>query len=114
MKNIERLKMEIKGIDFSDSELKIYMEENGLKSSGTYDTSDKENHLSILETALSVLESEANNIEGMKDYQKNDLQVSSYNDALMQRIDQLNEKIRKVKMELDTNNDSDFFMLFSE
>ena len=59
--NLERLKMDIEGIDIDDKKLSIYLAENGLQATAQYNTDDTSNLKGIYATALSVLEGLANN-----------------------------------------------------
>jgi len=50
----------------------------------------------------------------MKDYKHEDMTVSQFHENLMSRIDQLERKIRTLKTDEQLENDSNFFMLFSD
>ena len=72
MTNLERLKMDIKGINFTDAELEIYLLENNLAATSEY---TKQDNLNILKTTLAILESVANNPSMMKSYKTDDITV---------------------------------------
>lgn len=110
MNNLQRLEMEIKGIDLSQEELIVYLSENGLNATDDYVATSNSNKKAIYSTALSVLESLANNPTMMKTIKVDDMTVSEFHDNLMARIDQLERKIRT--MPADTTNDSTIFMLY--
>lgn len=109
MSNIDRLKMEIRGIDFPENELEVYLMENDLDAHLEYNVSNKKK---ILQTALSILESVANDVNLMKNYKLDDMTVLQFHENLMNRIDQLERKLRN--MADNKENDSSFFMLFSK
>lgn len=116
MTNQERLQMEIKGITLSPNEISIYLVENGLDSSATYNPTEKAQTRKIYETALSILESIANQPQLMKNYKEDDITVSQFHENLMARIDQLENKVRKMKIEESkaANTNGSFFMLFNQ
>ncbi|MFJ3386767.1 hypothetical protein [Lysinibacillus sp. NPDC086135] len=108
--NLERLKMDIEGIDIEDEKLSIYLAENGLQATDTYNTNDTSNLKGIYATALSVLEGLANNPTMMKAIKLDDMTVSEFSDNIMKRIDQLDNKIRQIKV---NNNSSSTFLLYN-
>lgn len=110
MNNIQRLKMETKGIELDQQELIIYLQENGLKPHDEYNATSLNNKKSIYQTALSVLESVANNPELMKNIKMDDMSVSQFYENLQSRIDQLYKTIRQMKT--DQSSNSDIFMLY--
>lgn len=114
MLNIERVKMEVKGITLTDTEWEVYLSENELISTEVYQPNVLLNKKKIYATALSILESIANNPNDMKDYKLDDMTVSQYHENLMARIDQLQAKIDKLQQEENTTNDTSFFMLFND
>lgn len=111
--NIERLKMETRNIGVPDSELTIYLEENGLTAADTYDTNSATKKRAIYVTALSVLESLANDPMLMKAYKHDDISVSDFAENLQNRIDQLERKIRMMSVSDTPSNQSNVFMLFN-
>lgn len=114
MTNAERLQMETTGINLTPDEIGVYLSENGLSATSTYDASNKQNTIAIYEAALSVLESIANNPEFMKTRKYDDMTIDKFAENLQNRIDQLERKVRKMKSEITTANQSNFFMLFRE
>jgi hypothetical protein len=114
MTNQERLFMEIKGISLSEAEISIYLAENGLNSNDIYNPTNKSQTRKIYETALAILESIANQPQLMKNYTTDDQTVSQFHENLMARIDQLENKIRKMKIDESkaASQNGCFFMLF--
>lgn len=110
MDNIERLKMEIGGIELPEAELLVYLEEEELQGGETYNASSKVNKKAIYATALSILNSIANQPHAMKNYKQDDMTIDSFAKYLQARIDQLEKKIRQMPNE--DNNPSNFFNLF--
>jgi hypothetical protein len=110
----ERLLMETKGIMLSDAEINVYLSENGLNASDTYNASDKAQTRMIYETTLSILESIANQPHLMKNYTSDDQTVSQFHENLLARIDQLENKIRKMKIDESkaASPNGSFFILF--
>lgn len=96
MTNLERLKMEIKGIDLSNEELNIYLQENDLVDMEQYNPSSNTNKKNILKTALAILESIANQPQLMKNYKTEDMTISQFSENLQTRIDALDRKIRLI------------------
>ena len=107
--NMQRLLMEIKGIELQQSELIVYLEENGLQPFDTYNTNDNSNKRSVYMTALHVLESLANNPTMMSTMKIDDMTVSDFHENLMARIDQLERRVRKMTV---SNTDSTSFLLY--
>ncbi|MEC1723128.1 hypothetical protein [Schinkia azotoformans] len=111
MTNLQRLLLEVKGINLQQDELSIYLQENGLQPHDEYIPSSQANKRNIYRTALSILESIANNPSTMKNYKMDDTTISDFADNIQNRIDQLERKIRT--MPIDEQSDSNFFMLFN-
>lgn len=112
MTNAERLQMEIQGITLTSDEIQVYLAENGLVDTDQYNPTSRINKRNILLTALSILESIANNPATMKDYKTDDISVTAFAENLQNRIDQLERKIRMINM--DEQADSSYFMLFKD
>ena len=110
MNNIERLKMEIGGIELPEAELLVYLEEEGLQGEANYNASSKVSKKAIYATALAVLNSIANQPHAMKNYKQDDMTVDSFAKYLQARVDQLEKKIRQMPNE--DSNPSNFFNLF--
>lgn len=111
MTNLQRLEMEVQGITLTHEQLRMYLEENGIKHTDDYFPSSHTNKRSIYKSALSILESIANNPMLMKNYKQDDMTVSAFAENLQSRIDQLERKIRQMQMD-DGKVESSFFMLF--
>lgn len=114
MNNLQRLKLETKGINLEQDELIIYLQENGLQPFDEYNPQSATNKKKIYQSALSVLESIANNPQNLKNYKLDDMTISDFADNLMSRIDQLERKIRSLKTDEQLQNESNFFMLFAD
>lgn len=114
MNNLQRLQMETKGIKLDQSELTIYLQENSLQPFTEYNPQSATSKKLIYQSALSVLESLANNPQQMKNYKHEDMTVSQFHENLMSRIDQLERKIRKLKTDEQVANETNFFMLFGD
>lgn len=112
MTNLQRLQLEIKGINLDQSELLVYLAENNLDGHKQYDAQSATSKKQIYATALSILESLANNPTGMKSYKLDDMTVSQFHENLMSRIDQLERKTRNLKTDEQVEANTDFFMLF--
>ena len=113
MTNLERLKMEIKGIDFPINELEIYLVENDLQHDAEYEPTSNTNKKNIYKTAVSILEGIANNPKLMKNYKTEDVTTTHFHTNLLNQIDNLNRKIRNmVDDDLNAENDAKFIYLF--
>lgn len=111
MNNLERLKLEIKDINLTEPELSIYLQENSLTPTEEYNPELNTNKRNILKTALSILESIANNPNLMKNYKKDDITISQFSENIQARIEQLERKIRQMSIN-DEVAESSYFMLF--
>ncbi|GFR36054.1 hypothetical protein [Thermobrachium celere] len=113
MTNLQRLKMEIPNISFSDVELDVFLQENGLNAEGEYNPDDSANYRAILKTALSILEAVANDVNLMKNFKLDDMSVMDFHSNLMERISYLDRKIRNI-LDDDTPEGAVFTYLFSD
>ncbi|MGE8037763.1 hypothetical protein B1B04_12450 [Lysinibacillus sp. KCTC 33748] len=109
MNNLQRLQLETKGIDLEQNELMVYLAENGLDAYLEYNPQSMTDKKAIYSTALSMLESVANNPTLMKAVKIDDMTVSEFHENLMKRIDQLTFKVRTMRTE---NSNADVFMLY--
>lgn len=107
--NLQRVEMETKGIELSQQELIVYLQENGLNPHEQYQADSHSSKKAIYQTSLSILESVANNPELMKNIKLDDMTVSEFHENLMKRIDQLTRKIRGMRTD---KAQSDIFFLF--
>ncbi|WP_188206961.1 hypothetical protein [Alkalibacillus aidingensis] len=112
MNNLQRLEMEVKNVNLEQSELTIYLQENGLQPFNEYDPDSATSKKNIYKSALSILESLANDPEQMKNIKHEDLDISEFATNLQNRIDQLERKIRGIKTNEQLENESNIFMLF--
>lgn len=110
MTNEERLKMEIVGIPLEDHEIEIYLLENDLHSTDNYDASSGVNKRNIYLSALSILNSIANQPSSMKNYKQDDMSVYDFSKYLQARIEQLENRINSIP--LDDNLPKNYFNLF--
>jgi len=113
LNNFQRLELETKGVKLEQSEMSIYLQENNLSPFNEYNPESATNKKQVYQSALSILESIANNPETMKNISHEDLSVSDFHDNLMNRIDQLERKIRSLKTDEQVENDTNFFSIFN-
>lgn len=115
MENLERLKMEIRDINFPDEELQVYLMESDLTFNDEYDPKSNTNKKAIYKTALSILESIANSPQTMKNYKSDDISITHFHTNLERRIDDLRRKIATmVNDELVSENDATFVYMFNK
>lgn len=113
MDNLARIKMELRGINIPDDELTVYLMENDLTDITEYDPESNTNKKKIYKTALSVLESIANDTNTLKNYKTEDLSITHFHTNLMNRIDDLRRKINiMVDDDLKSENDAIFVWMF--
>ncbi|MBE2932349.1 hypothetical protein HPJ92_07355 [Anoxybacillus flavithermus] len=112
MTNLQRLLLEVQGINLDQNELAVYLAENNLNPHDEYVPSSATNKRNIYKTALSILESIANNPKLMKTYKLDDMTVSDFHENLLNRIDQLERKIRQMKTD-EQEQTGNVFMLFN-
>lgn len=109
MNNLQRIEMETKGIKLTQQELIIYLKENGLDPHTPYQADNLVSQKAVYSTALSILESLANNPENFKNIKMDDMSVDSFSESIHRRINYLTRKIRTFKTE---TRDTDTFILF--
>lgn len=102
MTNLNRLKMEVEGIELDDDKLSIYLQENNLNSIDEYTPTSNINKKNIYCSALAILESIANNPTLMRNYKTEDFSILEFSENLNNRIDALERKVR-----LMSSNDND-------
>jgi len=112
MTNLQRLLLEVQGINLDQNELVVYLQENDLNPHDEYVPSSATNKRNIYKTALSILESIANNPSLMKVYKLDDMTVADFHTNLINRIDQLERKIRSMKTD-EQEQTGNVFMLFN-
>lgn len=110
MTNLERLKLEVEGIDFPDEKLSIYLQENDLQPLEEYNPASNNSKRKIYETALSSLNALSNNPTLLKDYKLDNTTISNFSKNLQNRIEQLQNQIRTMASTDDTP--TNFFNLF--
>lgn len=102
MTNLERLKLELSNKEYyTDTEYNIFLEENGLTPTATYNkTTD---NIKLLETVVGVLETLANDVDLMRKLDNKDLMsVGEASKYLQQRISNIKSKIVEIKLNEDT------------
>ncbi|MGE6259204.1 hypothetical protein ACQKCU_15075 [Heyndrickxia sporothermodurans] len=114
MNNLQRLQLETKGIQLDQPELTVYLQENDLQPFDEYNPQSATNKRNIYRSALSILESIANNPTLMKSIKMDDTTFSDFSDSIQSRIDQLERKIRTLKTDDQLQNESNFFILFAD
>ncbi|OAA90137.1 hypothetical protein [Clostridium coskatii] len=115
MTNIDRLKMEIESITLTDEQLSIYLQENDLTSTNEYTPTSNINKKNIYRTALSILESIANNPTYMRNVKNNDMTITEFSKNINNRIDSLDRKIRLMSSDdNDNGTGASFVYLFTE
>ena len=110
MTNLQRLLLEVQGINLDQNELAVYLAENYLNPHDEYNPPT--NKRNIYKTALSILESIANNPKLMKTYKLDDMTISGFHENLLNRIDQLERKIRSMKTD-EQEQTGNVFMMFN-
>ncbi|MBO0997389.1 hypothetical protein IOC57_06435 [Bacillus sp. SD075] len=111
MNNLQRLQLETKGIKLEQEELVVYLQENYLEPFDEYYAISPINKRNIYSAALNILESIANDVSRMKTVKIDDTTVSDFSESIQNRIDQLERKIRTLKVE-EQSSGTNFFMLF--
>lgn len=111
MTNLQRFNIELGDMaeKINDDIKQVYLMESDLDFNSEY---VKENKVNIYQATLSFLNSLANNPRMMKSYKTDDFTISSFAESIQNRIEQLEQSIRKMKIE--QKNKSDFFILFNE
>ena len=95
MTNLERLKLELAHKDyFTDTEFRVFLEENGLDADYTYNKA--QNQLELLQTVLAIFQALINNIELYMKIQTEFTTVSSAYKNLRDRIDELEKRIAEL------------------
>lgn len=95
MTNIERLKLELANKSyFTDAEYSVFLEENGLADSSTYDKST--NQLALLQTVLSVLQALQNNLDLYRSLNTEFVTQGQAYTALSNQIDSLEKRIAEM------------------
>ena len=112
MTNIDRLLMEIEGIELTTEKLSVYLQENDLNPNDEYNSQSKTNRKNILKTALSILESIANNPQLMKSFKLEDMTITQFSENLQNRIDALDRKIRLIPDDNGYNDGASFVYIF--
>lgn len=112
MTNLQRLMLETKEIELEQNELAVYLQENDLNPHDEYIPQSATAKRNIYKTALSILESIANNPKLMKTYKLDDMTISDFHENLLNRIDQLERKIRQMKTD-EQEQTGNVFMLFN-
>jgi len=108
MTYLERIKLELQDISFSDTELSILAQENGINNpSLEYDPTSNTAKRAVYSTVLSVLEAIANNPNLMKNYKNEDMSIMDFAESIQNRIAQLERKIRLLPADDISDNIAD-------
>ncbi|WP_052737772.1 Gfo/Idh/MocA family protein [Bacillus sp. SA1-12] len=86
MTNLQRLQLEVRGINLSQEELTVYLMEADLTPHTEYNPSSATNKRNIYRAALSILESIANNPSTMKNYKEDDMSVSDFGELKIMKV----------------------------
>lgn len=108
MTYLDRIKLELQDITFSDNELSILAQENGIPNpTSEYDPTSNSAKRAIYSTVLSVLEAIANNPNLMKNYKNEDVSIMDFAESIQNRIAQLERKIRLLPSDDTSENIAD-------
>jgi len=108
MTYLDRIKLELQDISFSDEELTILAQENGISNPALeYDPTSNTAKRAIYSTVLSVLEAIANNPNLMKNYKNEDISIMDFAESIQNRISQLERKIRLLPADDVSDNIAD-------
>ena len=108
MTYLDRIKLELQDITFSDNELTILAQENGITNpTSEYDPTSNTAKRAIYSTVLSVLEAIANNPNLMKNYKNEDISIMDFAESIQNRILQLERKIRLLPADDTSDNIAD-------
>ena len=95
MTYLDRIKLELQDISFSDTQLTVLAQENGIANPALeYDPTSNTAKRAIYATVLTVLEAIANNPNLMKNYKNEDISILDFAESIQSRISQLERKIR--------------------
>lgn len=118
MTTLERIKLELQEITFTDIELLIFAQENGIPdASAEYDPESNDSKRNMYKTVLSILEAIANNPALMKNYKNDDITITDFADSIQARISMLERKIRLLPSDIDvvdTTQGASFTYMFRE
>ena len=110
MTNKERLLLEVSGVELDNKEVEVYLNENGISATDTYDASSNLNKRAIYNSALAILNSIANQPHTMKSYKQDDMSVYDFAKFIQKRIDQLTNTIQSMPM--TDSKPNNYFNLF--
>jgi hypothetical protein len=95
MTNLERLKLELANKSyFTDTEYAVFLEENGLDSTKTYDK--QTNQLPLLQTVLAILQALQNNLDLYRIYNTEFVTQGQAYSALSKQIDSISKRIAEL------------------
>jgi len=95
MTYLDRIKLELQDISFTDTELTVLAQENGIVNpTSEYDPTSNTAKRAVYSTVLSVLEAIANNPNLMKNYKNENISIMDFAESIQNRISQLERKIR--------------------
>jgi len=108
MTYLDRIKLELQDITFTDTELTVLAQENGISNPALeYDPTSNTAKRAIYSTVLSVLEAIANNPNLMKNYKNEDISIMDFAESIQNRIAQLERKIRLLPADDVSDNIAD-------
>ncbi|QXE20056.1 hypothetical protein [Clostridium sp. 001] len=112
---LDRLKVELNHKDyFTDDEYTMYLAENSLNSTDTYNKTTMQRNLLL--TVIDILEAISNDVDMMRKIEDttNNMSISECSKLLEQRIERIKDKITTLPdPNDDTGEDSNVFMLFT-
>src|SRR5690606_20313690 len=114
----ERLKKATNGINLTDEEYIIYLQEAGVREpEGDYNAYNNLNKKQVYSAALQMLNDVANDVTLMTNMKEDDITIDSFSDSIQARISQLEHQIRMLPAEgtsdSNTNNNRTFFLFQS-
>jgi len=114
MNVLERLKTELSHKDyFIDDEYTMYLSENSLNATDTYDKTTMQRNLLL--TVIDILNAVSNDIDIMRKVEDTttNMSISECYKYIEQRIEKIKDKIATLPDPDDTGEDSNVFMLFT-
>jgi hypothetical protein len=95
MTNLERLKLELANKSyFTDTEYAVFLDENGLDSTKTYDK--QTNQLPLLQTVLAILQALQNNLDLYRNLNTEFVTQGQAYSALSKQIDAISKRIAEL------------------
>lgn len=114
MNVLDRLKVELSHKDyFTDDEYTMYLAENNLTATNTYDKATMQRNLLL--TVIDILEALSNDVDMMRKVEDgaSNMSISECSKYLEQRIEKIKDKIATLPDPNADEEDSNVFMLFT-